>query len=211
MKRLLLVDDHPAIRAGVAEILSRQPDVIVVGEVGTGAAALAFSVRERPDLALVDIRLPDMDGVDLITELARASPALRTIAFSSYCKAEIVRRAIAAGASGYLLKDASPSELREAVYAVLAGRRAFAAEASRVLAEAGPPPELTPRELSVLACMANGLSTKDIAVALNMAEGTVGVHVGHVLGKLGVPSRARAVAIANTLGLVGPGHLPKSR
>lgn len=209
--RLVVVDDHPAIRAGLLDIFSDQADLTVVGAVGTGAEALATCARERPELAIVDLRLPDMDGVDLIATLGAALPALRTIAFSSYGKAETIRRAIAAGARGYMLKDAAPEELRQAVRAVRAGRRAFTPEAARVLAEAGPPLDLTPREMSVLACLAEGLNTREIAARMRISDGTVGVHVGHLLAKLDVPSRARAVAVAQRLGLVDAVDLSKSR
>jgi two-component system nitrate/nitrite response regulator NarL len=200
--RVLIVDDHPAIRAGAREILSSVDDLVIVGAVGTAKEALDMACREHAALALVDLRLPDMDGTRLIAALLEARPGLRAIAFSSYCKPEMVRRAVEAGARGYLLKDAPPQELREAIRSVLSGRRVLAPRATRALAEAGPSHDLTPRESAVLAQMCLGLNTKEIAAALSITQGTVGVHIGRVLHKLGVPSRARAVALALALGLV---------
>lgn len=209
--RLLIVDDHPAIRAGVADILRGQAELTVAAAVGTGREALEFAASEQLDLAIVDMRLPDMDGCALIGELARVRPGVKTIAFSSYCLSEMVRRAISVGARGYVLKDAPPVELREAVRSVLDGRRAFSTEAALALTATPPRRELTPRETRVLACMADGLSTKEIAAALSITEGTVGVHVGHILEKLGASSRARAVALALETGLLSAGGISKKR
>jgi DNA-binding NarL/FixJ family response regulator len=208
---LLVIDDHPAVRAGVCDILARDAGLALIAAVGTAAEALDVARREPVAVALVDIRLPDMDGADLIAALIHARPGLKAIAFSSYCRPEMVRRVVDAGARGYLLKDAAPQDLRDAVRAVASGRRAFAPEASRALSEAGPRPDLTPREVMVLAKMSAGLSTREIAKALSISEGTAGVHIGHVLGKLGVPSRARAVALALSLGIIDPGDLSESR
>lgn len=202
MIRVMIVDDHPVVRAGLTDVLGGQGDILIVGTAGSAGEALGTATRERPDVAVMDLRLPDSSGAEPIARLRSALPACGVLAISSFARPETVRAVVEAGARGFLLKDASPDDLRAAVRAVAAGRRWFADEAARALIQAGPAIVLTPRERGVLTLMAAGLSTKEIAHRLGVAEATAGVHAQNVLEKLGVSNRAKAVAMALAQGLV---------
>jgi DNA-binding NarL/FixJ family response regulator len=212
--RVVVVDDQEVVRAGIAALLAAQEDIEVVGEAADGAAALAEVARTRPDVVVMDIRMPVMDGLTATRELAGGP---RVLVLTTFDADENVYRALRAGASGFLLKGARPAELAEAIRVVAAGEALLAPSVTRRLVEqvvsaglAPPPvatgvPELTPREREVLVLMARGLSNAEIADRLVLAEQTVKTHVSHVLGKLGLRDRAQAVVHAYETGLVRPG------
>jgi DNA-binding NarL/FixJ family response regulator len=214
--RVVVVDDQEVVRAGIAALLGAQPDLEVVGEAGDGAAALAEVARTQPDVVVMDIRMPGLDGLAATRELT-ARPGPRVLVLTTFDADENVYRALRAGASGFLLKGARPAELAEAIRIVAAGDALLAPSVTRRLVEhvvaaglAAPPeatgvPELTPREREVLVLVARGLSNAEIADRLVLAEQTVKTHVSHVLTKLGLRDRAQAVVHAYESGLVRPG------
>jgi DNA-binding NarL/FixJ family response regulator len=215
----MVVDDQPVVRAGFAAILDAEPDLAVVGTAADGAEAIAVAHREDPDVVLMDIRMPGMDGLTATARLTAAGPRPRVLVLTTFDLDEYVYQALRAGASGFLLKDADPGELIAAVRVVAAGdgllappvtRRLIEAFASGSLAPpsprsaAGPPAGLTPREAQVLTLVARGLSNAEIGVELGIATGTVKTYVNVLLGKLGVRDRVQATIRAYDLGLVRP-------
>jgi DNA-binding NarL/FixJ family response regulator len=214
--RVVVVDDQEVVRAGIVALLGAQPDLEVVGEAADGAEALAESDRTEPDVVVMDIRMPGMDGLTATRELT-ARPGPRVLVLTTFDADENVYRALRAGASGFLLKGARPAELAEAIRIVAAGDALLAPSVTRRLVEhvvaaglAAPPeptgaPELTPREREVLVLVARGLSNAEIADHLVLAEQTVKTHVSHVLTKLALRDRAQAVVHAYESGLVRPG------
>jgi DNA-binding NarL/FixJ family response regulator len=220
--RLLIVDDQVLVRTGFRMILEAEPDLEIVGEAADGEEAVAEARRLRPDVVLMDIRMPRMDGVEATRQLATRSPdpegALRVLILTTFDLDEYVVEALRAGASGFLLKDVPPEDLVEAIRVVAAGDALIAPSVTRRLldrfAELGPPVEkaapagmdqLTERELEVLRQMARGLSNAEIAAELYVSETTVKTHVGRVLMKLGLRDRVQAVVLAYESGLVHPG------
>ena len=212
--RVLVVDDQEMVRAGIAALLGAQDGIEVVGEAADGAAALAEAARTQPDVVVMDIRMPGMDGLTATRKLAGGPKVLVLTTFDAD---EYVYRALQAGASGFLLKGARPAELAEAVRVVAGGEALLAPSVTRRLIEqvvsAGlapsmaprGTPELTPREREVLILLARGLSNAEIAAELVLADQTVKTHVSHVLTKLGLRDRAQAVVHAYETGLVRPG------
>ena len=204
---VLIVDDHPVVRQGLRTFLELQDDLEVVGEAGDGAEALAEAERLAPDVVLMDLAMPDTDGVTAIRVLRERVPDARAIALTSFSDDERVFGAVRAGAAGYLLKDTDPAELVAGIRAVAAGQGQLSpAVAARLLEElaGGAPkedPDLTPREREVLTLIARGRSNKRIALELGVAEKTVKTHVGHVLAKLGVTDRTQAALWAVRHGL----------
>jgi len=205
MIRVLLVDDHAVVREGLRTFLELQDGIEVVGEAGDGAAGVAAAERLRPDVVLMDLVMPRLDGVGAMRELRRRVPGARVIVLTSFTDEEKLLPALQAGAAGYLLKNAEPAELARAVRAAHAGEALLdPAVAARLLASiAEPPPreELTPREREVLALIGRGYANKRIARELGIAEKTVKTHVGHVLAKLGVSDRTQAALHAVRVGL----------
>jgi DNA-binding NarL/FixJ family response regulator len=209
--RVLLVDDHAVVREGLRTFLELQEGVEVVGEAGDGEEALLRAEEERPDVVLMDLVMPRLDGVGAMRELRRRLPATRVIVLTSFADDEQLLPAIQAGAAGYLLKNVQPQELARAVRAAHAGHAlldpAVAARLVEAIAQpAGAPPRerLTPREGEVLELIARGLPNKRIARELGVSEKTVKTHVGHVLAKLGVTDRTQAALYAVRSGLAGP-------
>jgi two-component system, NarL family, response regulator LiaR len=209
--RLLIVDDHEVVREGLRAFLGVQEDVEVVGEAADGAAALEQAELLRPDVILMDLVMPRLDGVSAMRELRTRRPECRVIVLTSFLEDERLLPAIEAGASGYLLKDAAPSELARAIRAAHAGEAVIdptvAARLVRALSDrTAPQPDrttaLTKRELEVLALIGQGRSNKRIAFELGISEKTVKAHVGHVLAKLGVSDRTQAALLAVRQGLV---------
>jgi DNA-binding NarL/FixJ family response regulator len=210
---VVVVDDQEMVRAGIAALLGAQPDIEVVGEAADGAAALAEADRTTPDVVVMDIRMPGMDGLTATEKMTGP----RVLVLTTFDADEYVYRALRAGASGFLLKGARPAELAEAVRIVAAGDALLAPSVTRRLVEqvvsAGltpsmsprGTPELTAREREVLLLLARGLSNAEIADRLVVAEQTVKTHVSHVLAKLGLRDRAQAVVHAYETGLVRPG------
>jgi len=217
MIRLLIADDQQLMREGLRVMLSPQPDIEVVGEAGSGRELVELAATARADVALVDIRMPGIDGIAATRELQRRPSPPRVVILTTFDHDEHVYDALRAGATGFLLKTAPPARLMEAVRAAAAGESLLSPEIAQRLAErfaSGPRPapngappelaELTPRELEVLRLIARGLSNGDIAAELVTSMATVKTHVNRIFRKLGVAERAQAVVIAYECGFVTP-------
>jgi DNA-binding NarL/FixJ family response regulator len=202
--RIVVADDHPVVREGLAAIIRRQSDMAVVGEAADGREALDLCLAHHPDVVLMDLRMPVMDGVAATEAIQRSAPRTRVLVLSTYDGEEGIYQALRAGAKGYLLKDACREDLLEAIRAVHAGRRRVPPTVAARLAERVGAPELTPREKDVLALIVRGKSNKEIGQALDIAEGTVKGHVNNILGKLGVSGRTEAAISAVQRGIVLP-------
>jgi two-component system NarL family response regulator len=201
--RLLLADDHTVVREGFAAIIGYQPDMEVVASVGDGRQALEAFREQRPDLALLDLRMPVLGGVRAIEEIRLEFPAARIIVLTTYDGDEDVYRALQAGAMGYLLKDATTEELLRAIRTVAAGQRFVPPEiAARLVERTMAGPGLTAREVEVLGAMATGKTNKEIASQFFITEGTVKSHVNNILDKLGVRDRTEAVMEALRRGIL---------
>jgi len=204
--RVLVVDDHAVVREGLRTFLSLQDGIDVVGEAGDGREAVAVAERERPDVVLMDLVMPRLDGVQAMRELRARVPRTRVIVLTSFLDDDRLLPAIRAGAAGYLLKNVEPSELARAVRAAEAGEAlidpAVAARLVDALADGEERDEqpLTAREQEVLDLVARGYANKRIALELGIAEKTVKTHVGHVLAKLGVADRTQAALYATRAG-----------
>jgi two-component system, NarL family, response regulator LiaR len=210
--RLIIVDDHSIVRQGLRAIFRVTPEMELIGEASNGREAVDLALAQRPDLALMDLVMPEMDGVAAIAELKRAMPTLKIIALTTFADADLVLGAVQAGADGYLLKDIDVSELTRAIRTVHSGQPYLHPEATRHLLQATARPEqpserLTSREQEVLAFVARGLTNRQIADALTISEKTVSVHVSNVLSKLGLASRTQAALYAARAGLVPVGEL----
>jgi DNA-binding NarL/FixJ family response regulator len=200
--RLLIADDHPVVRRGLTAMLEDQEDMMVVAEAADGPAAVAAYRQHAPDVALIDLRMPGLDGVEVVTAVRAGFPAAQVVILTTYDTDEDLYRAVRAGARGYLLKDACLEELADCVRRVSRGEiRMPAALAARLAGRVGAA-ELTPRELEVLQRMAAGHSNKEIAADLFVSEATVKTHVNHILAKLGCSDRTQAVTQAVRRGLV---------
>lgn len=200
--RVLLADDHAVVRAGLTAILEAEPDVEIVAETGDGLSAVNLYREHLPDVVVMDLRMPVLDGIAALTRIRAEHPAARVLLLSTYDDEEDVCRGIEAGALGYMLKDSAPAELIQSIRRVRAGRRAISPEAAERLAGRVAQRELSEREVEVLRLLAEGRSNKQIAKALGIADGTVKVHVANILDKLGVQGRSEAVAQALRRGLV---------
>ncbi len=204
--RVLIADDHAVVREGLRTFLDLQDGIEVVGQAADGEAAVAEAERLRPDVVLVDLVMPRLDGVAAMRALRERVPGVRAIVLTSYLDDERLLPAIRAGAAGYLLKSVQPQELARAVRAAAAGEALIdPAVAARLVEALGEREELaealTPREREVLALLGRGFANKRIAAELGIAEKTVKAHVGHVLAKLGVADRTQAALYAARLGL----------
>jgi NarL family two-component system response regulator LiaR len=206
--RVLIVDDHLMVRRGLATFLRAAADLELVGEAATGTDAVRLCAQVRPDVVLMDLRLPELDGIAATRAIREADPHVQVIAVTSSHEDELVADALRAGAIGYLLKGVEVTGLCEAIRAAVAGRPTLAPEASQVLVRRArtpaPRPEaaLTEREREVLTLMVQGLSNARIAEQLGLSRSTANFHVSNVLGKLRVTSRAAAVGVAVRLRLV---------
>ena len=204
--RILIVDDHSVVRQGLQMFLALDPELEIVGEAKNGVEALHSARQLKPDVVLMDLLMPEMDGVAATEAIRRELPDVEVIALTSVLEDKAIFDAIRVGAIGYLLKDTEGDKLCEAIKAAAAGQVRLSPQvAARLMREVRAPesPEaLTERETEVLRALARGLSNKEIAVALFITEKTVKTHVSNVLGKLGVPSRTRAALYALRIGLV---------
>ncbi|MEU1749357.1 response regulator transcription factor [Micromonospora arida] len=206
--RLLIVDDHPVVRDGLRGMFTGDPDFEVVGEAADGSEALVLVETLRPDVVLMDLRMPGMDGVTAIGRLARSGSAARVLVLTTYDTDADVLPAIEAGATGYLLKDTPREELVRAVRAAARGESVLAPSvAGRLMGRLRAPAEepLSQRELEVLTLVARGASNREAATRLFISEATVKTHLLHLYAKLGVNDRAAAVATAYDRGLLTPG------
>ena len=205
--RVLLVDDHLVVRRGLRAFLQLQPDIEVVGEAGGGEAAVAAAAAGRPDVVLMDLLMPDGDGIAAIRALADAAPGARVLVLSSFGDDERVFAAMQAGAAGYLLKDVEPDALANAIREVHRGRPALHPDVAALLMRRAADPagaaveQLTPREREVLQLVVEGYANKQIARRLRITEKTVKTHVSSILQKLGVPDRTAAAVLAIRQGL----------
>jgi DNA-binding NarL/FixJ family response regulator len=207
--RLLIVDDHPIVRDGLSGMFSAEPGVEVVGEAGDGAEAVRLAGLLRPDVILMDLRMPGLGGAAAIGELARRGSTARVLVLTTYDTDDHVISAIEAGATGYLLKDAPRAELLRAVRAAAKGEAVLApAVASRLMGRVRAPEAaaepLSQRELEVLGLVASGNANKEVAARLFISEATVKTHLLHIYAKLGVSDRAAAVGEAFNRGLLRP-------
>ncbi len=199
---VLVVDDHALVRTGVANIISHEPDLKVVAEAANGVEAIAAFERCHPDVTLLDLRMPVMEGVEAVRQIRLRDPNAKVIVLTTYDTDEDITRALKAGAKAYILKDISASALIDCIHDVLAGKTYLAPTAAAKLAEGVARVQLTPRELATLRLMADGRSNKEIASGLGISERTVKTHLGHLFDKLGVTSRTEAVKVAARRGLV---------
>jgi DNA-binding NarL/FixJ family response regulator len=200
--RVLCVDDHPIVREGMAAIINLQPDMALAGAAATGSEALERFIELRPDVALVDLQLPDMSGFDLIKKIKAKSPNARVIVLSSHEGDVDIQRALEAGAQGYVAKGLVREELLETIRSVHAGKRRLPAAVAQKLAEHMADEPISPRELEVLSLMAGGKRNKEIAGELSIAEDTVKMHVRNILSKLQVNDRTEAVTSALRRGII---------
>ncbi|MEI9971633.1 MAG: response regulator transcription factor [Ignavibacteriota bacterium] len=200
--RIVIVDNHPLIREGVIATLGRHPDLQVVAEAGNGRDAIEACRREKPDVVLMDLRMPVMDGIAATRVLTAELPEIRVITLTCYEGGDSIHRALEAGSRGYLLKDMVRKEVVNAVRAVHEGRRYIPSEIGERLAENTGTDDLTPRERDVLELLANGHSNQEISDRLKIAHQTVKNHVKGILRKLGANDRTHAVALAVKRGYV---------
>jgi DNA-binding NarL/FixJ family response regulator len=196
------VDDHPLVRKGVAAILSTEPELHLIAEAENAAQALTLYRQYRPDVTLLDLRLPDKSGVEVTKEIRREFPDARIIALTSYDGDQDIYRALEAGVRGYLLKEMVHSEIIRAIRTVYHGKRFIPPEVSQQLSAYFPEVALTPREAEVLLWVARGLGNKEIGQQIGTAAGTVKAHVENILGKLDAKDRTHAVAIAVQRGII---------
>lgn len=200
--RVLCVDDHPLVRKGIASILGNEPDMKLVGEAGDGKEALAMFDAHQPDVTLMDLRMPNMDGIEAARQIRADYPDARIIALTSFDGDQEIYRALEAGVSGYLLKEMVHTEVVRAIRQVHAGKRLMPPEVAERLTEYFPKAALTPREVEVLALVAAGLANKEIASKLGTADGTVKIHVQNILSKLNASDRTHAVTIGLQRGII---------
>ncbi|WP_394813357.1 response regulator [Streptomyces johnsoniae] len=214
--RVLIADDEPMIRAGVRAVLATDPGIGVVAEAGDGRGAVDLAQRHRPEVAVLDIRMPGTDGIAAAAEIRRTLPGTGVVMLTTFGEDDYILRALRGGAQGFLIKSGEPEELLAGVRAVAEGAAYLSPKvAARVithLAAARPAPgpaagrvaALTPREREVLALLGAGVSNRGIARRLGLVEGTVKGHVSSVLSRLGVPNRAAAAVVAHEAGIVPP-------
>jgi DNA-binding NarL/FixJ family response regulator len=196
------VDDHALVRKGIASILANESDMQLVGEASSGREAVQKYRELQPDVVLMDLRMPEMTGVDATREIRKDAPDAKIIALTSYDGDQDIYRAIEAGVRGYILKEMVHTKVLDAIRTVQAGKRLMPAEVAERLSEYFPQVALTPREVEVLSYVARGLANKEIAHKLGTASGTVKMHVQNILAKLGASDRTHAVTIALERGIL---------
>ena len=200
--RVMVADDHPMVREGLRSAINRGPDMQIVAEAANGREAVDKYFAEKPDVALLDLRMPVMNGIETLAAICQKDPGARLVIVTTYEDEEDIYRALRAGAQGYILKNVAVSELIECIRAVAEGGTWIPPAVGAKLANRIADRELTPREMEVLQAVALGKSNKEIGVAFNISEATVKVHVTHILEKLKVTGRTEAVNAAVKRGLV---------
>ena len=200
--RILCIDDHPLVRKGLASIIAQQSDMQLIAEGENGEQAIRLFRQHRPDVTLMDLRMPVMDGIGAVQEIRQEFPEARIIALTSYDGDQDIYRALEAGVRGYLLKETVHAEIVSAIRTVHAGRKLVSQDAAQRLAEYFPQAALTPREIEVLELVAKGMSNKVIAVKLGTAGGTIKMHVQNILAKLDATDRTHAVTTALKRGII---------
>jgi DNA-binding NarL/FixJ family response regulator len=200
--RILSVDDHPLLHEGVATVIRNQPDMLLVGEATNGQQAIQRFREHTPDVTLMDLRLPDMSGIDAMIAIREEFPEARIIILTTFAGDVEIQRALAAGARAYVLKSMPPKELVDVIRQVHAGKKRIPAEIAAHLAEHYSDESLTAREIEVLQQIAAGNRNRDIAEKLFIAEETVKVHIKHIMEKLGASDRTQAVAIGVRRGII---------
>jgi DNA-binding NarL/FixJ family response regulator len=200
--RVLSADDHALLREGIAAVISAQPDMIMIAQASSGRDAIQLFREHRPDVTLMDLRMPDMSGIDALIAILAEFPDARIVMLTTFEGDVEIQRSLAAGARGYLLKNLPPRELVEAIRQVHAGRKQIPHEVAAQLAEHIADERLTEREVVVLRHVAGGNRNRDIAEQLAISEETVKVHVKHIMEKLGASDRTAAVAIAVRRGII---------
>jgi DNA-binding NarL/FixJ family response regulator len=200
--RVFCVDDHPLLREGIAAIINNQPDMQLVAEATTGREAIQKFREHQPDVTLMDLRLPDMSGIDSLIAIRTEFPEARVIMLTTFEGDVEIQRSLEAGARGYLLKSMPPKELVEVIRQVHAGKKRIPPELAAQLAEHLGDETLTEREIEVLRHIAGGNRNRDIAKQLFISEETVKVHIKHIMEKLGASDRTQAVAIAVRRGII---------
>jgi DNA-binding NarL/FixJ family response regulator len=200
--RVICVDDHPLVRKGIALILSNEADMELVGEAGNGRDAVELFRHSRPDVTLMDLRMPELDGINTIKQIRAEFPDAMIIALTSFDGDQDIYRALEAGVRGYLLKESVHTEVLTAIRSVYAGKRLISHEASERLSTYFTNEALTPKEVEVLTLVAQGFSNKEIAAQLGKAAGTIKIHVQNILEKLEASDRTHAVTIAAQRGII---------
>jgi DNA-binding NarL/FixJ family response regulator len=200
--RVLVADDHPVVAQGLVALLECEADITVVGQAYDGCQAVKLFHQHQPDVTLMDLRMPQMDGVAAISAICTLVDDARIIVLTTYDSDEDIYRGLRAGAKGYLLKDAEPDELLVAIRTVHSGKKYIPPDIGAKLAERLSNPQLSDRELEVIRLMVAGKSTQEISAALSIAESTVKFHVNNILSKLGVSDRTQAIVAALKRGIV---------
>ena len=200
--RVLIVDDHSIVRQGLTTIINRDPEMTVIAQAEDGQQAIALFREYQPDVTLMDLRMPQMAGVEAITAICAEFIAARIVVLTTYDGDEDIYRGLQAGAKGYLLKDAKPNELLSAIRTIHRGQQYIPPEVGAKLVQRMSNPELSERELDVLRLMAQGMSNLEISTTLSIGESTVKSHVNRIFSKLGVSDRTQAVIIAVKRGIV---------
>jgi two-component system NarL family response regulator len=200
--RILIADDHAIFRQGLATIINRDPDMNVIAQAENGEQAIALFEEHQPDVTLMDLRMPEVEGVEAIGAICATAKSARIIVLTTYDSDEDIYRGLQAGAKGYLLKETEPDELLNAIRTVQRGQKYIPPDVGAKLVQRLSNPELSERELEVLRSLAQGMSNADIATALSIGEGTVKSHVNRILNKLDVSDRTQAVIVAVKRGIV---------
>jgi DNA-binding NarL/FixJ family response regulator len=200
--KVLCVDDHPLVRKGIASILANESDMRLVGEAGDGQEAVELFRLHRPDVTLMDMRMPGMDGIEATRVIRREFPEARIIALTSYDGDQDIYRALEAGVRGYMLKEMVHTDVLRAIRTVHSGKRLMPSEVAERLSEYFPQVALTPREVEVLTFVAHGMANKEIAERLGTASGTIKMHIQNILEKLEASDRTHAVTIAIQRGIL---------
>lgn len=200
--RVLCIDDHPLVRKGIAAILANEADIELVAEGGSGRDAVELFRQHLPDVTLMDLRMPDLDGIGAVKLIRQEFPDAKIIALTSFDGDQDIYRSLEAGVRGYLLKESVHSEILNAIRKVYSGKKLMSQDVAQRLTEYFPQVALTPREIEVLSLVAQGLANKEVASRLGTASGTVKIHVQNILSKLCATDRTHAVTIALQRGII---------